>query len=602
MPELQVIDRPGRWDVPFARELPDPDERRDMTDEDVDAVMAFTVFARMDPDRFPRSQPLRDIVRYDTRIRRFRNGDVIVRQGDYGNSAFLIMKGEVRVLKNLEARVLGRRERRPRSLLRSLTQYVTNPRTPEVRDTRRYERVRRSAETARRVEHAFAQGVTNALEVMPSIFEDLPGETEPAGAMFGELAALGRTPRSASVLSCGDAELLEIRWQGLRDLRKHDDALKQYLDDRYRTFRLRAAMTETPLLALVPAASAQEIALAAEFETYGQYDWYGSYRKLRKRQADPLAHEPVIAREGHYPNGLVLIRTGFARLSRRHGHGERTLSYLGPGDVYGLTELIHNATTGEQVPLATSLRAIGFVDIVRIPTKTFEDHILRHLPPGCAPQHPAEDAARAPDPGGERRRREVPPPVVRSPGGEPSGGQLDPALLEFLVEHRFINGTATMVIDMDRCTRCDDCVRACAAGHENNPVFVRHGPTFGRSMIANACMHCVDPVCMIGCPTGAIHRDEDTGNVVINDLTCIGCTVCATNCPYDNIRMVEIRDGRSGEALCVGPAGQPILKATKCDLCADHHGGPACERACPHDALRRLDMRDQRELAGMLER
>jgi Fe-S-cluster-containing dehydrogenase component len=115
-------------------------------------------------------------------------------------------------------------------------------------------------------------------------------------------------------------------------------------------------------------------------------------------------------------------------------------------------------------------------------------------------------------------------------------------MLEFLTENRFYNGTATMMIDLDRCTRCDDCVRACAATHDGNPRFLRHGPISGRLMVANACMHCVDPVCMIGCPTGAIHRDSFGGQVVINPSTCIGCKACFNNCPYDAIRMVEIRD------------------------------------------------------------
>ena len=55
--------------------------------------------------------------------------------------------------------------------------------------------------------------------------------------------------------------------------------------------------------------------------------------------------------------------------------------------------------------------------------------------------------------------------------------------------------------------------------------------------------------------------------------------------------MVEIRD-RSGGFIVDKQTGAPILKATKCDLCADQPGGPACQRACPHDALVRLDARE----------
>ena len=171
-------------------------------------------------------------------------------------------------------------------------------------------------------------------------------------------------------------------------------------------------------------------------------------------------------------------------------------------------------------------------------------------------------------------------------------------LLEFFAELRFLNGTKTMIINLDHCTRCDDCVRACAATHGNNLRFVRHGPTHDRFMVANACMHCHDPVCMLGCPTGAIHRHEQSGKVVINDLTCIGCASCANNCPYDSIRMVEIRD-RKGVAVRA-PDGQPINKATKCDLCIEQHGGPSCQRACPHDALRRVDMSDLEQISDWL--
>ena len=57
--------------------------------------------------------------------------------------------------------------------------------------------------------------------------QDIPGVLGPGdrvelhdGHVFGELAALTRTPRSATVIAQGRAQVLEIRWQGLRDLMK----------------------------------------------------------------------------------------------------------------------------------------------------------------------------------------------------------------------------------------------------------------------------------------------------------------------------------------------------------------------------------------------
>ena len=321
-----------------------------------------------------------------------------------------------------------------------------------------------------------------------------------------------------------------------------------------------------------------EVVRQVEFETYGDFDWYGSYKVLAERApAERLRSEPIIANQGHYPNGLILIRSGFARETQAYGHGERTVNYLGRGHVYGFETIAHNWRTKEELSNRTTLRAIGYVDVLRVPTAVVEQFALPSLSPDVLPPLLSAGA-----------------PV--GPGYVAPEGPVDVEMLEFLVENRFINGTATMLIDLDRCTRCDDCVRACAATHDGNPRFLRHGPEIGSVMVANACMHCADPVCMIGCPTGAIHRDRLGGQVVINDDTCIGCATCANSCPYDNIRMVEVRNERGHPALD-RETGAPIRKATKCDLCRDQLGGPACVRACPHDALTRTDLTGLRGLA-----
>jgi Fe-S-cluster-containing dehydrogenase component len=259
---------------------------------------------------------------------------------------------------------------------------------------------------------------------------------------------------------------------------------------------------------------------------------------------------------------LLLVRAGFARVSVKLGNGRRTLTYLGAGDQFGLEELYDAWRAGQPRSLETTLSAVGYVDVLRVPTDALEKFVFGRL--SVPPRRLAAAAAR---------------PLAQD------------ALLEWLVDERFINGTQAMLIDLDRCTRCDDCVRACASTHEGNPRFIRHGKTFDHWMVTNACMHCADPVCMIGCPTGAIHRSEAGGTVVINDKTCIGCSTCANSCPYDNIVMVGICDIH-GHSLIDPRDQKPILKATKCDLCSGQIGGPACVRACPHDALQRVDFRD----------
>ena len=65
--------------------------------------------------------------------------------------------------------------------------------------------------------------------------------------------------------------------------------------------------------------------------------------------------------------------------------------------------------------------------------------------------------------------------------------------------------------------------------------------------------------------------------------------------------LVETRD-RNGRFIVDERTRTPILKATKCDLCSEQPGGPACQRACPHDALIRLDVRKRQHLADWVKR
>lgn len=605
----QLIEKPRRWDLPFSRDLPNEAECCDLSESELDELLHMEPFSRMRPERFPSSLPLREILRNDTRIRSYRNGDAVMRAGDYGNSAFLILEGECRaIIEGLDQSALGRKKVSRRGPLLSLMGLLTNPGSPEVRDSSLYPQFATSGATQHSVDHGqvFVQDVPNVLELVPDALDSTRNNVLSSGSLFGELGALGRVRRAATVVAADlqRTRLLEVRWQGLRELMKYDGALREHINLLFRQRGLRAALQSSPLFAdlLLSAEQWDEVVAEAEFETFGSYDWYGSFQQLRQRHVDPLSQEPVIAEAGQYPNGLVLVRAGFGRLSRKYGHGEQTFGYLGKGDVYGLAELMNNTRTSAQMALQSTLRAAGYMDIVHIPTRIFE-RIM----------YPSLEAA--------RMRDELPRSVLGEQIGHTDNAQvpsfhgggdsqrdikksgLDPDMMEFLVENRVINGTQTMIINLDRCTRCDDCVRACASGHSNNPRFVRHGQIHGQHMVANACMHCEDPVCMIGCPTGAIHRSEGAGEVVINDLTCIGCSTCANSCPYNNIRMVNVRDKSDESAIMLDVAdGRPISKATKCDLCVDHSGGPACERACPHDALKRVDMNDASALADWINR
>ncbi|HEY5603690.1 MAG TPA: cyclic nucleotide-binding domain-containing protein [Gammaproteobacteria bacterium] len=573
-----IITRPKKWDRAFSE---------DMTLQQVDALLTLEPFQSIAKEKLAKAKDandpaalkgLKDILLHETRINDYKADEIIVRQGDYGGSAFLMLSGKALPLYDIEDARLGRAKRSQRSLLELFKQRWSNPGLPEVRDVSRYSRdYQQNLRQARGpVVLKDAAKIAGQQKITPQAIE--------TGTLFEEASAIRRSARSATIVAETDCRLLEIKWQGLRDLMNYSKPFRQQLEEQYRERSLKQHLRTFSLFQKIPDEHINAIIAAAVFESFGKSDWNTSFKNLdAKTAAERIRDEPLIIEEGEYANGLILIRSGFARVSRKYHKQQQTLDYMRAGDVIGINVLMHNLSNPNKRNYEYSLRALGYTDVLRIPAPVFEKHIV----PFCDAQ--ALQAAELASVVNLQNQQSVVADELLN---------RESALLEFFVERRFINGTKTMMINTDRCTNCDDCVRACAMAHENNPRFIRHGLRNDKFMIANACMHCSDPLCMIGCPTGAIHRNP-TGQVIINDDTCIGCATCANSCPYNNIRMVMIRD-RKG-SIVLDEQNSPIVKATKCDLCEGQMVAPACERSCPHDALRRVDIHDITNLQEWLE-
>jgi len=134
--------------------------------------------------------------------------------------------------------------------------------------------------------------------------------------------------------------------------------------------------------------------------------------------------------------------------------------------------------------------------------------------------------------------------------------------------------------DAVACVGCRCCEVACNE-QNNNPADIKwrrvgemeggEFPAFTQMLNSMSCNHCIDPECLIGCPTESYIKIAETGIVVHDDDTCIGCQYCTWNCPY----------------------GVPVFHeerkiVTKCHMCherLDVGESPACVQACPAGAI-----------------
>ena len=592
-----AIERPVRWDHPFDRE---------MLSKDVKHLLAYPPFSQLDPKLFPNNGSIEAIIKHDARVLRFDPGDVIVREGDYGNSAFIVLRGTVRAfLVSLWQRHASPQTYPTRGLFSrllasfnksdSITSHTPRPSSVLSGNDQRKNLGRESSPL-----HSVAPNPvvkTEAgrsrifLQDLQAVLNDFQSEPLQPGQIFGEMAAITRTPHRFSVVADSPCIVVEIRWQGLRLLRK-DPQVRSYLDERYRQSGLETHLRETNLFRFLDDESIQKVVKATRLDSYGDMEWFAEYKNLKQVDTNRrILSEPLIAAEGTAASDLFLVRAGFARLSFEHGNGHQTTAYLGSGQMFGLEEMADSFRhpSMRALPYQQSLRALGFVDLLRIPRQIVLDILLPKVRKSELPGsilNPRYDVVGSAGHTLERKETEF---------------ALETPLVEFLVDQRLINGRQTMLIDLDRCTGCDECVKACASTHQGTPRFVRSGPQYGSLMFAHACMHCSDPVCMIGCPTGAIHRNPDTGVIAINPDTCIGCKTCSESCPYENIVMQQLTDDR-GDLLIDNASKLPILQASKCDLCQSLSTGPACQNACPHSALFRLDTSHTKPLQQWLER
>lgn len=468
----------------------------------------------------------------DVSVARWQAGTVLFEAGSYLDLAFVIAEGAIEVFLTQRAA--------PAPIFDAERTSFFSTSSPAVTAT-----VPARAETA-----PPASGIT----FLSTLDFALPasGRTElGAGEILGEIGAMSGWPQSVTARIARPSTLVQIRLPALRALRRASPAFKERLDAVYRRRSLADHLSATPLFAGLGPLEITALTHAVEL----------------------VSCEPgeTLTREGEPADALYLVRSGFVQLSQRWGKGEIVVNYLSKGMSLGEIELLAGETGG----FTASATAVEYAELVRIPKLAF-DAVLRGRPELEAQLWEAA-VARLRESGASRH--------------DPARAQL----VETALERGLVQGNSILVIDLERCTRCDDCVRACAATHDGRPRFVREGAKIANLQIVHACYHCRDPVCLVGCPTGAIRRAGVGHVVAIDEQICIGCQTCARSCPYDAIVMHETGESWPDDMIPEHLRGTPRLVASKCDLCHTSEEGPACVKNCPNGCAYRIGSLEELE-------
>lgn len=143
-------------------------------------------------------------------------------------------------------------------------------------------------------------------------------------------------------------------------------------------------------------------------------------------------------------------------------------------------------------------------------------------------------------------------------------------------------------VDVSKCAGCNTCRVACKDFYDldlgqnfrrvldyEGGNWAKEGEGWSPEVFAYytsiSCNHCENPVCATACPTGAMHKREEDGLVVVDQGECIGCRYCEMACPYGAPQFDRKRKVMS-----------------KCHGCFDRiemSRKPICVEACPQRAL-----------------
>jgi CRP-like cAMP-binding protein/Fe-S-cluster-containing hydrogenase component 2 len=275
-----------------------------------------------------------DKVRTYMHIVEFAPGDAILREGDYSDSAYYVLRGAVEVILNR-----------------------TRATVPQVRGGAHVPPAQRPGarpQAQGMVGRGSGTGGTVILSAFPTAVVAGKRTILEEGEIFGEIGALSRYPVSATVRAETAVTLLQIRLRGLRTLAQTSKPFKAFLDTRYRERTLAQHLRNVPIFARADDAFLAKI----------------------KDKAQLVSFEPgqVIVAEGAPADSFYLVRGGYVKVGVTAGAGTLAVTYLRTGDYAGESALLL------EEPWPFSLQALEHVELVKLSKEDFRE-ILEKFPP-----------------------------------------------------------------------------------------------------------------------------------------------------------------------------------------------------------------------------
>jgi len=458
------------------------------------------------------------------------SGDVLCREGEYGATAFLIQRGKFEIQFSRRNNTTASKNASDR---KGLLNRIFSSRGANVPT------LATGSDTA---------SSSDASKVYRGA-EDV---------ILGEMACLNRYPRTATVVAVEESEVIEIGTNVLYMLQRNS-ASRKVLNEAYRRHALNSDLSRIPICGTLTADDLKKLASNVEL----------------------ISVEPgqPIFKEGEVGDYVYMIRLGYVKVSRMQGMRDQVVNYIGPGRLDGSLGLFGEVAVLSKLyesELADQLQELAYPAGLRTSSCTALDHVELVRIPSSLIQELTD--------GNPTFRNTLLDRAEKLLKRDASRDIADSTLKANFVAQGLYNAQSLLVLDLESCTRCDECSKACADAHQGQTRLVRDGLRFENFLIATSCRSCTDPYCLVGCPVNAIFREGDK-EIVIEDH-CIGCGQCATNCPYGNITMYGHPDGFRIEETRKIPVVRQ--RATTCDQCKSIGGTPRCVYACPHDAAHRI--------------